>query len=72
MKDNIQTLNTEGEDDTNLNTIVEVFNKYFSGVADTIHKQMTENCKHVKTKSTNYMTYMSRAFRSTFPNIQIK
>jgi hypothetical protein len=72
MKENIQTLNTEGKNDTNLNTIVEVFNKYFSGVADTIHKQIKENCKNVKTKSINYMTYMSMAFRSTFPNIQIK
>jgi hypothetical protein len=40
MKENIQTLNTEGRNNTNLNTIVEVFNKYFSGVADTIHKQI--------------------------------
>jgi hypothetical protein len=51
---------------------VEVFNKYFSGVANTIHKQIKENCKNVKTKSITYMTYMSRAFGSTFPNIQIK
>jgi hypothetical protein len=74
MKENIQTLNTEGKNDTNLlvNTIVEVFNKYFSGVADTIHKQTKENCKNVKTKSTNNMAYMSMAFGSTFPNIQIK
>jgi flagellar basal body P-ring protein FlgI len=71
-KENIQTLNIEGKNYTNLNTIVEVFNRYFSGVADTIHKQIKENCKNVKTKSTNYMTYMSMAFGSTFPNIQIK
>jgi hypothetical protein len=51
---------------------VEVFNKYFSGVADTIHKQIKENCKNEKTKSINYMTYMSMAFGSTFPNIQIR
>jgi hypothetical protein len=51
---------------------VEVFNKYFSGVADTIHKQIKENCKNVTTKSTDYMTYMSIAFASNFPNIQIK
>jgi hypothetical protein len=31
MKENIQALNIEGKNDTNLNTIVEVFNKYFSG-----------------------------------------
>jgi hypothetical protein len=58
MTENIQTLNTEGKNNTNLNNIVEVFNKYFSGVADTIHKQIKKNCKNVKTKSTNYMTYM--------------
>jgi hypothetical protein len=69
MKENIQTLNIKGKNDTNLNNIVEVFNKYFSGIADTIHKQIKENCKNVKTKSTNYMTYMSMAFGSTFPNI---
>jgi hypothetical protein len=51
---------------------VEVFNNYFSGVADIIHKQINENCKNVKTKSNKYMTYMSMAFGSTFPNIQIK
>jgi hypothetical protein len=51
---------------------VEVFNKYFSGVGDTIHKQIKENCKNIKTKSMNYMTYMSMAFGSTFLNIQIK
>jgi hypothetical protein len=50
---------------------VEVFNKYFSGVADTIHKKIKVNCKNVKTNSTNYMTYMPMAFGSTFPNIQI-
>jgi hypothetical protein len=72
MKENIQTLNIDGKNYTNLNNIVEVFNKYFSGVADTIHKQIQENCKNVKTKSTNYMTYMSMAFGSTFPNTQIK
>jgi hypothetical protein len=72
MKENIQTLNIEGKNDTNLNNIVEVFNMYFSGVADTIHKQIKENCENVKTKSINYMTYMSMAFGSTFPNIQIK
>jgi hypothetical protein len=66
MKENIQTLNT------NLNNIVEVCNKYFSEVADTIHKQIKENYKNVKTKSTNCMTYMSMAFGNTFPNIQIK
>jgi hypothetical protein len=38
MKENIRTLNIEGKNDTNLNTIVEVFNKYCSGVADTIKK----------------------------------
>jgi hypothetical protein len=72
MKENIQTLNTEGKNNTNLNIIVEVFNKYFSGVTDTIHKQIKEKCKNVKTKSTNYMTCMSMAFGSIFPNIQIK
>jgi amino acid permease len=72
MKENIQTLNIEGKNDTNLNAIVEVFNKYFNGVADTIHKQIKKNCKGEKTKSCNYMTYMSMAFGSTFPNIQIK
>jgi hypothetical protein len=72
MKENIQTLNSEGKNDTNLNNIVEVFNKYFSGVADTVHKQIKENCKNFKTKSTNYMTYMSMAFGSTFPNMEIK
>jgi hypothetical protein len=72
IKENIQILNIEGKNYTNLNTIVDVFNKYFSGEADTIHKQIKENCKNVKTKSTNYMTYMSMAFGSTFPNIQIK
>jgi hypothetical protein len=50
MKENIQTLNIEVKNDSNLNTIVEVFNKYFSGVADTIHKQIKNNCKNVKTK----------------------
>jgi Notch-like protein len=34
--------------------------------------EIKENCKNVKTKSTNYMTYMSVAFGSTFPNIKIK
>jgi hypothetical protein len=72
IKENIQTLNIKGKNDTNLNTIVEVFNKYFSGVADTIHKQIKESCKNVKTKSINYMTYMSMAFGSNFPNIQTK
>jgi hypothetical protein len=72
MKENIQTLNSEGKNDTNLYTLVEVFNKYFSGAADTIHKQIKENCKNVKTKSINYMTYMSMAFGSTFPNINYK
>jgi phage host-nuclease inhibitor protein Gam len=57
MKENIQTLNIKGKNNTNLNTIVEVFNSYFSGVADTIHKQIKENCKNVKTKSINYTTY---------------
>jgi hypothetical protein len=71
MKENTQKLNTEGKNDTNLNNIVEEFNKYFSGVADTIHKQIKENCKNVKTKSINYMAYMSMAFENTFSNIQI-
>jgi hypothetical protein len=61
--------NTEGKNDTNLNTFVGAFNKYFSGVADTIYKEIKEHCKNVKTNSTNYMTYMSLAFWSTFPNI---
>ena len=58
----------------NLNIIAEDFNKYFSGVADTIHKQIKKNCinPNPKTKSNNYMTYMSMAFESPFPNIQIK
>jgi hypothetical protein len=46
MKENIQALNIEGKNDTNLNTIVEVFNKYFSGVAGTIYKQIKDNCKN--------------------------
>jgi flagellar basal body P-ring protein FlgI len=65
MKENIQTLNIEGKNDTNLNNIVEVFNKYFSGVADTIHKQIKENCKDVQAKLTNYMAYMSMDFESS-------
>jgi chemotaxis protein CheY-P-specific phosphatase CheC len=56
VQENIQTLNNEGKNNTNLNTIMEVFNKYFSGAADTIHKQIKENCKNVKTKSISYMT----------------
>ena len=71
-KENIQILNNEGKNGMNLNTVVEDFNKYFSGVADTIHKYIKNNCINPKTKSNNYMTYMSMAFESPFPNIQIK
>jgi hypothetical protein len=71
-KENIQTLNIDGKNDTNHHNFVEAFNKYFSGVANTIHKQIKENCNNGKTKATRYMNYMSIAFRSTFPNIQIK
>ena len=73
-KENTQILNSEGKNDMNLNIIAEDFNKYFSGVADTIHKQIKKNCinPNPKTKSNNYMTYMSMAFESPFPNIQIK
>jgi hypothetical protein len=72
MKENIQILNIDSKNYTNYNTIVEVFNKYFSGIVNTIHKQIKENCNNGKTKSTCYMDYMSMGFRSTFPNIQIK
>jgi hypothetical protein len=52
MKENIHTLNTEGKNNTNLSIIVEVFNKYFGGVTDTIHKQI----KVVKMKKPNQLT----------------
>jgi hypothetical protein len=42
-KENIQTLNIDGKKDTNLNDIVEAFNKYSSGVVDNIHKYTKEN-----------------------------
>jgi hypothetical protein len=71
-KENIQTLNIEGKKNTNLNAIVEIFNKYFSGVADNIHKYIKENGDNDKFRATNYMTYMSDAFESPLPSIKIK
>jgi hypothetical protein len=68
-RENIQALNIEGKKNTNLNTIAETFNKYFSGIADNIHKHIKEN--DVNDKATNYMTYMSDAFESPLPSIKI-
>ena len=52
----------------NLNTVVEDFNKYFSGVADTIHKHIKNNCinPNPKTKSNNYDLYVN-GFRESIP-----
>lgn len=37
--ENVQTLNISGTKDSNLYTLVETFNKYFSEVADNIYKK---------------------------------
>jgi hypothetical protein len=70
-EENIQTPNIEGKKNTNLNAIVETFNKYFSGVAENIHKYIKENGDNDKSKATNYMTYMSDACESPLPSIKI-
>jgi hypothetical protein len=50
---------------------VEAFNKYFSGVAENIHKYIKENCVNDETKYMNYMTYMTKAFESPLPSMKI-
>jgi transcription termination factor NusB len=46
-KVNIHTLNIEGKKTSNLNHIANTFNKYFTEVADKIHK-------HIKDLDPNY------------------
>ena len=75
-KDNIQTC-IEGKKTTNLKTIVEAFNNYFNRIANSIHNQIKINGTNIKIISLtdyagNYMTYMSKAFGSPFPKIQIR
>jgi histidinol dehydrogenase len=75
-KDNIQTLNIEGKTINNMKTVVEAFNNYFNKIADSIHKQIKEDGTNSKMISPieqvgNYMTYISNAFGSPFPKLQI-
>jgi hypothetical protein len=66
----------EGKNIKNLKIITEAFNNYFSRVADSIHDQIKEDGTSSKIISPteclgNYMTYMTKAFDSPFPEIQI-
>jgi hypothetical protein len=52
---------------------VEAFNNYYNTIADSIHNKIKANNKiRLSTMNgINYMTYMSKAFGSPFPKIQI-
>jgi hypothetical protein len=69
--ENVQTLNISGTKDSNLYTLVETFNKYFSEVADNIYKKIKENYVKNNTNHNDYMTFMTEAFRSPFTNLII-
>jgi hypothetical protein len=47
------------------------FNKYFTDVADNIHKHIKVNGSNDKSKSISYMTYLTNAFESPYPSIII-
>jgi hypothetical protein len=69
-RENIKTLDIEGKKNTNLNDIAETFNRYFSGIADNIHKHIKGNGENNQSKTTNYMTYLTDAFGSPLPSIK--
>jgi hypothetical protein len=67
----------QGQQISNLKIIAEAFNNHFSKIADNIHRQSKDSAIHsnnlLPTKYPgNYINYMSWAFDSPFPNIQIR
>jgi hypothetical protein len=47
------------------------FSNYFTDVADNIHKHVKENSSHDKSKPVSFMTYLTHAFESPFPSINV-
>jgi hypothetical protein len=75
-KDNLNEICIRGKNTSNLDTIVEGFNSYFIRIADNIHwknkvKATLSNNLLLRNYPGNFMTYMSMAFTSPFPKIQI-
>jgi exonuclease III len=67
--ENVQTLNIKGKKDSNVYAVVEAFNKYFSEVADKIHKKIKGNDDQKSTNHNEYMGFMTEAFRNPFKNL---
>jgi hypothetical protein len=70
-KVNIHTLNIESKKTPNLNDIANTFNKYFTEVADYIHKHIKDLDPNDNFKPMNYMSYLTSAFESPLPSIKI-
>jgi hypothetical protein len=70
-KVNIHTLNIEGKKTSNLNDISNIFNKYFTEVADNIHKHIKDLDSNDNSKPRSYMSYPTNAFESPLQSIKI-
>jgi hypothetical protein len=70
-RENIHALIIEGKETSNLNDIANTFNKYFTEVADSIHKHIKENDPKDNSNHMSYMTYLTNAFESPVPSIKI-
>jgi hypothetical protein len=70
-RENNHTLNIEGKKTSNLNDIANIFNKYFTEIADSIHKHIKENGPKDNSNHMSYMTYLTNAFESPVPSIKI-
>jgi hypothetical protein len=68
-RDNIRILNMNGKKITHSYDIANTFNKYFTDVADNIHKHIKVSGSNDKSKSISYMTYLANAFESPYPSI---
>jgi hypothetical protein len=68
-RENNYTLNIEGKKNSNLNDIATAFSKYFTDIAENIQKHLKDNNSYDKPMS--YMTYLTNAFESPFPTINI-
>jgi hypothetical protein len=73
MKENIQTLNIEGKNDTNQNNIVELFYKYFEDEVEVILRTTVSRsvCLGVRCPSVIYCTIASRPCQSSHSWVEV-